>query len=126
MQRNEWKFPYTIASVHEAAITKADYHKERLTYWETTLDQTKALIKSEGLEFDESLANLVSNSYSRAPTVNVRNDLLKDLQECTQKIHEHRAKKNEYDGWVEILSKQPSTSELELKHDDWLFFFGVK
>lgn len=123
MNRNEWDFPYTADKLLQAATTKHDHHKTRLAWWERKKAETVEKVKAEGIEIDESVADIISNSYGRGPTVGVRNDLVRDLQECVLKIREHRDKVSDYDGWMQVLASQGQSS-FNLHHEDWLFFFG--
>ena len=136
MNRNDWKFAYTADVLLKAAKAKHAFHTGRHKWWSEKRETTKALIKSEGIEIDESLAAgdsdkfgggmsaaLLNSTYGRAPSVNIRNDLVADLNECNSKIMEHRNKTNDYSGWIEVLESQGSAS-LMCHQDDWLFFFG--
>ena len=123
MQRQEWVFSYTVEKVLEAAKIKHSYHAGRLGFWLDKNRDIRELIKNEGLEFDESVSDIVSSNY-RDPQVTVRNDLLNAMRETQAKIREHRNKVNEYNGWVTVLTAQLSTASLSLNHDDWLFFFS--
>ena len=123
MLRKDWKFYYNALDVLGAAKTKVSNHNERLQFWLNKHEEIKAKIKSEGIDFDDSLADIVSNSYAGRGSISINDSLLKDHQECKQKIMEHRAKKHEYETWVKVLSTQ-QTGTLELHHDDWLFFWG--
>lgn len=130
MNRNQWKFKLQAPEVFARAEKKFEYHNSRVTFWEKKRDEIKAKIKSEGLEFEESVLadsgntsyHSVSNFQYRQPTVNIRGDLLADLEECNSKVKEHQAKRKDYSNWVTILSQEKQT--LELDHDDFLFFFG--
>lgn len=123
MNRDSWQFTYRATVLCEAAKTKNAHHAERLQWWENKKTEIVERIKAEGIEIDESLANLTSNSYQRGPTVQVRTDLMADLQECVGKTREHRGKAEEYDAWVQVLSAA-GESGFALHNDDWLFFFG--
>jgi len=59
----------------------------------------------------------------RGAQVNIRNDLVRDLQECVGKTQEHREKVKQYDSWTQVLASQGSAS-FDLQQADWLFFFG--
>lgn len=124
MKRREWQFPYTADKLLAAATEKHLYHGTRATWWEGKKAETLTKIKAEGLEIDESVAAGYSNkTFSREATVSVRDDLLRDLQECVQKMHEHREKISHYDAWVQVLASQGSAT-LMVDQEDWLFFFG--
>lgn len=130
MNRASWKFTYTADKLLEAATAKKDFHAGRLDWWAGKRKETEALIRSEGIEIDESVAvgslgyaSSVSNSLHRGPSVNIRNDLVRDLSECVSKTQEHEAKIRDYGAWIQVLASQGQAS-LELQQDDWLFFFG--
>lgn len=123
MNRNVWKFSYTANRLCEAAKKKVEWHTGRKEWWTNKKEEVMTTIKSEGLEIDESVAFKMSSSYNRNTTVNIRNDLLKDLDECVGKMSEHENKVKDYSAWVQVLESQGHVT-LELNHDDWLFFFG--
>ncbi len=122
MKRESWEFPYTADKLLEAATAKSTFHTERLNWWESKKTEVLNTIKAEGLEIDESVALGYSNS-GRNTSVNIRNDLLKDLNECTQKTSEHKVKLQDYDAWIQVLASQGQSS-FPLHQQDWLFFFG--
>ena len=128
MNRASWKFTYTADKLLEAATAKKDFHAGRLDWWANKRKETEALIRSEGIEIDESVAagaytgTSFSNSH-RGPQVNIRNDLVRDLSECVSKTQEHEAKIRDYGAWIQVLASQGQAS-LDLQQDDWLFFFG--
>lgn len=123
--RDQWKFPHKASEVRAAAEKKLAHHQSRLGWWEDKKKEVMEKIKAEGLEIDESLANQVSSSYSRGPTVQVRNDLMNDLTETVQKVKEHRGKAEGYDAWVQVLAAHPAAN-LDLDHKDWLHFFSER
>lgn len=126
--RYEWKFAYSADKLTEAARKKAAHHHTRLEWWTEKQKQVMEKIKAEGLEIDESLVAEYATRFSnlgRGPTVQVREDLLRDLHECVSKTASHRNKERDYEAWVEILSSQGSTT-FELNQADWLFFFSEK
>jgi len=128
MNRNLWKFSYTAEKLLIASHSKKNWHESRLNWWAKKRDEVKETIKSDGIEIDESVAfgstAYVSNkSAHRDSSVSIRNDLVKDLTECVQKVSEHQNKIKDYDAWIQVLESQGQTS-LELHQDDWLFFFG--
>jgi len=122
MQRDKWTFPYAADKLLEAARAKLDFHASRLEWWKKKKEEVLTQIKAEGLEIDESVALGYSNSM-RNTSVNVRNDLLTDLNECVQKINEHKHKMTDYHAWIQVLASQGQAG-FDLHQDDWLFFFG--
>lgn len=126
MNRTKWEFPYHANDLAAAAINKSKHHKERQEWWETKKAEIVEKIKAEGLEIDESLAGEEFSklgNYGRSTTVQIRDDLLRDLQECVGKVKEHRTKIEGYDAWTQVLSSQGSTV-FNLNQEDWLYFFG--
>lgn len=125
MKRDEWKFPHTADVLADAAQKKATHHAERLRWWEGKKTESMDAIRAEGLEIDESLVeeSMKLSNYNRAPTVSIRNDLMRDLNECVAKIKEHRDKEKAYSGWQKVLASQGKAT-LDLEHDDWLYFFA--
>ncbi len=125
MNRDEWKFSYTADRLLEAAMGKKEFHLGRLDWWSKKQKEVEGTIRSEGIEIDESVASAITN-YStahRGAQVNIRGDLVRDLQECVVKVSEHREHIKNYDAWAQVLSSQGSSS-FDLHQDDWLFFFG--
>ena len=126
MNRDTWKFSFSISQVLAGAQKKLAYHTDRLNWWLGKKDEVMNLIRTEGLEIDESLAvGQISKHYSRGPEVTVRNDLREDLDECISKIREHRELCEVYDHWDLVLAGQNNpTGLLELDFKDYLFFFA--
>ncbi len=132
MLRSKWEFQYAADKLAVAAKAKHDYHVGRLAAWKAKQEEVKAKIQKEGIEIDDSLVEEMtaastrfssSNSAYRGPSVNIRNDLVKDLNETVDKVNEHKQKIHDYDGWRQVLAAQ-GTTVVMLNHDDWLFFFG--
>lgn len=125
MNRDKWTFPYTADKLLEAATGKKAFHEGRLQWWTDKRKEVEDKIRSEGIEIDETLADQAgkfSNSY-RGPQVQIRNDLVTDLDECVTKQKEHRSHIQHYDAWMQVLASQ-GQSTFNLNQDDWLFFFG--
>jgi hypothetical protein len=123
MKRDTWTFGYTASQTLKGTLEKIKYHSARLEWWEKTMAEVMENIKASGLVIDMSLANVISNSYGRDPTVKVDNVMMADLRECVQKIQEHRGRVTEYEGWEQVLESQ-GEAQLQLTHEDWLYFFG--
>ena len=131
--KNLWTFPYTADKLLEAAAAKHNHYSERLEWWKNKREEIIAQIRAEGIEVDESVLagqriGSASNdvnplSYNRQPTVQIRNDLVKDLTECVEKVKSHQQYVQEYDAWMQILASQGQSS-LSVDHNDWLFFFA--
>lgn len=127
MLREEWKFDYAAEELAEAARQKLRHHDERLEFWKTKKKSVMDTIRAEGLELDETITSALSNpkarDWHRSAQVMVRKDLQKDLEECLDKLEWHTARRDEYDGWHQVLCAQRD-KRLELQIHDWLFFFG--
>lgn len=128
MNRHAWKFMYTADRLLAATTHKKTWHEGRLSWWAKKRDEIKETIKAEGIEIDESVAfgtdNYLSNKAShRGATVSIRNDLVKDLTECVEKVAEHQNKVKDYDAWMQVLESQ-GLAAFDLNQADWLFFFG--
>ena len=127
MQRDIWKFTYTAARLSEAAATKIAYHEERLSFWKQRRADVIETVRSEGIEVDEAIAVQYSHPKARdweiGSEILVRNDLRKDIVECSKKLAYHTERRDTYDGWRQVLDANPE-ARLALDIDDWLFFFG--
>lgn len=125
MKRMEWEFSYKASDLHAAAEAKHNHHLSRCGWWTSKRKDVEAKIKSEGIEIDVSLVgqSMISNTAYRQPTVCIRDDLMRDMQECVAKAREHEFKAKEYDGWIQVLKSQGSAM-FPLHHEDWMFFFG--
>ncbi len=127
MNRTSWKFSYQADKLLEAAELKRNWHEGRLNWWVKKREEIKDKIRAEGIEIDESVAYddehyKFSSNVNRGPSVNIRNDLVVDLNECVSKVKEHQAKIRDYNSWIQVLASQGQAS-FDLNQDDWLFFF---
>ena len=127
MLRKDWGFDYTAHKLAEAAEAKVAFHRERLGWWKDKRTAVMSTIRSEGLEIDEKIAleyrSPKSRDWKRGSQVMVRNDLQKDLDECSEKLAHHTMQLQQYDGWQQVLVANPE-ARLKLDIEDWLFFFG--
>lgn len=125
MNRDNWEFEYTASALAKAAAAQRDYRLSRVTAWEEKKTEVMDKIKTSGLSVHESVAEKFSNytGAAQGAHVMVDNTLQRDLNECVQKIREHRDLATNYSGWVQVLEANPE-SRLKLKHADWMFFFG--
>lgn len=123
MNRNNWEFDYTAKKLAEAAAIKRDYRQTRVEWWENKKREVMAEIRESGIEINESLAQQYVSNAGRGPTIGIKPELQAKLSECHMKIQDHMEKVRDYDGWVQVLEAN-YTSSMKLKHDDWLFFFG--
>lgn len=127
MKRSEWTFPYTAATLAQAAELKLTFHEERLAFWKAQKESVLATIRREGLEVDEKISmsyrSPKSSDYERGAKVMVRNDLQTDLEEVLDKLRSHTNLRAQYFGWLEALGANPE-STFSLDIDDWQFFYG--
>lgn len=131
MNRNDWEFEYTAGRLATAAMVQRDFRAARVKVWEQKKEETMKRIKDSGLTVHEDIAaDMMSNSVNKystqminGPMVLVDPTMQKDLNECHAKITEHRNLQKQYDAWLQVLDANPE-ARLQLKHDDWMFFFG--
>lgn len=124
MNRHEWEFEYTARDLAKAAKSQQEFRLSRVSWWQGQKKKVMDEIKEAGIEVEESIGSLYSNtSAGMGPQVVVRTDLQRKLTECHKKIEEHTKLAKDYDGWFQVLNGNPE-SRVKLHHDDWLFFFG--
>jgi len=123
--RDRWTFQYPADKLLEATRAKIAFHKGRHEFWTKKRKETEKTIRAEGIEIDESLTDMSSNksNYARGGSVQIRNDLVRDLQECVERQRHHWLVIEDYTGWEQVLASQ-SGHRFDLHHDDWLYFFG--
>lgn len=133
MLRDEWEFQYTAAKLADAAAQQLAFREGRVQVWEAKKAEVIAEIKANGLNVEESIADMLTNaSYAkfsqtrseREATVTIDMKMRRDLQECGEKIREHTDLRNQYKAWLQVLQAQDEQHVLKLHHDDWIFFFG--
>ena len=123
INRSDWEFSYPAGVLAKAAEKKREYRQSRVEWWEKRKAELMLEVKESGLEVSESIATGYSNGAGSGPKVMVRTDLQTKLTECHTRIQKHLEYVREYDGWAQVLSANLN-STLQLKHGDWLFFFG--
>lgn len=126
MLREQWKFNYETGRIVEAVRVKIKHHGERLNFWEGKKEEVMRRIRASGLEIKESLAGAEYSNVARGFDTRVVIDatMQRDLDECTNKIREHRHDAEHYQSWLNVLEPQPHGALLELEYGDYLFFFG--
>lgn len=128
-KRGEWEFEYTASKLAEGAVEQKIFRLNRVNVWTEAKNKLMEEIRESGLEVTESMAAAMSSQYqfgnggAGAPTIHVKQDLQKKLQECFTKIQDHSQAAAEYGGWYQVLSANPE-SRLKLTQADWLYFFG--
>lgn len=127
MSRDKWQFEYTADELAAAALTKLNYHKERLAFWQQKHSEITQAIRAEGVTVEDSIAARLENPKARdwghGTHVSVRSDLQRALNECLDKLEWHTRERDEYDGWHQMLSTH-SGQALQADVSDWQFFFG--
>lgn len=125
MLRNDWKFSYTTEQLLEAAKAKLDYRLSRVSFWQSRLDEAMETLKTSGIEVTESVAAAHGSTYNsrRGTTIQIDPKIEAQVDECQEKLKEHRTEAAAYRGWVEVFTGNPGLS-LDLKYGDWLYFFG--
>lgn len=129
--RDKWTFTYPVKEILEAATDKMEHALGRQQWWEDKKATTLAAIKADGIEIDQSIAEMaysaaaINNTWGgRQTNVVIKPELLKDLHECMSKIEEHKAKAKQYDAWKQVFTAQPPLASYGLNQDDWMYFFG--
>lgn len=125
MQRDKWTFDLTAAELTKAAEAKRVFHAERLEFWNAAQEKVMADVKEKGLDVEEGIGAMHSNvtrGYHGAQIV-IDSTYQRQLNECFEKIEEHRTKLSEYVGWVQVLNANNSRT-YSLNADDYLYFFG--
>jgi len=127
MLREKWEFEYTAAQLSDATVLKLEFHKERFEWWKDKRTTVMATIRSEGIEINEKIAleyrSPKSADWNNGSQVMIRNDLRLALQECQDKLAHHTTKIQDYSGWYQMLSANPTALQ-KLDIEDWLFFFA--
>lgn len=125
MKRSSWLFEYPATRLIVAATNKKASHEKRKEWWEKKKIEVMTKVRESGIEIHDSVAASYSNTKGGyGPRIEIDAGLQRDLNECQTKILEHHDLIKEYDGWLLILNAHPE-AQLELDHDDFLFFFGV-
>ena len=128
--RDKWAVNYSGQQLCDAASAKEERHKLRRKWWLDKKEEVITKIRAEGINVTESivdeLGKLGYSNSTRAfggPVVQVDAGMAAQVQEATQKVHEHQDKVYKYGAWIQMLSAHPAAS-FALDHDDWMFFFG--
>mgnify|MGYP003387052730 CR=1 FL=1 len=123
--RSNWEFSYAASAVCAGARKKLDFVKSRIEFWTNKKEETIAKIRSDGMDFNESLSDMSSNSYSnRNDGVKIKDEFAEDLRECNARLKIHKERSEAYSGWIQVLEAQ-AEAPINLKYDDWLYFFGL-
>lgn len=92
--RGDWVIIRSALAMQEAARDKADYHQERVLWWEAER---------------EDLVAADSDSEER-------------LKECQYKLLFHKEQVQEYTGWVEFFKAMPDEQALQIHQVDFMYF----
>lgn len=123
--RNQWTFPYPVGALLGAARAKLKHHEGRVKWWQ---DKLKKAIKRVpgGLRIHQNIAASYGQGKTQGARINLQIDTetQSQLDECQNKIVQHLRQVADYQGWVQVLAAQPKQMQLQVNHDDYLFFFG--
>lgn len=129
--RSKWTFKYTAATLAEAAKKKAEFREGRVKWWSDKLEQVISEIKNKGLKISRgvgadaskfSMANY--SSTVRGARLVVEDHYQDDLDLCESRVNLHTVAALQYRGWEAMLNDQNRSDQLELTHEDWLYFFA--
>lgn len=123
VNRHNWQFEYSAASLLHAARNKVQLHKSRLDFWSKAKDKVMAEIRESGIDVAESSAGSNYTKSGMTPHVVIDTTLQSKLTECHQKVHEHNNQIKDYEGWMQVMEDNPGKN-FQLTIDDYLYFFG--
>jgi hypothetical protein len=131
MKRHEWTFKYSGTKLAEAARHQLEFRISRIAAWEAKKEEVMAQIRESGMTIKEDLAaHMLMNTmkYSATnqnsgPQIVIDQTMQDNLNECFQKINEHKGLEKQYSAWVQVFEANPE-AHLDLHQDDWIFFFG--
>src|SRR5688572_14342564 len=136
VKREKWKFDYTAKVLAAAAQMKKEWHDSRLAFWEERQKVVEEKIQKEGVKIDRSQLLRIANNaaqgfasvsnYSRQPTVEIDEEMIRDLNECLEKVKGHRNHADNYQGWLQLFRSLAPEAILKLNHDDYLYFFDER
>lgn len=130
--REDWTFSYLASKVAQGAREQLKFRQGRVKVWEAKKAEVIKQIKKGGLKMSESVAAQLSNSTKYNTTAvrgraaaefKIDEAMQQDLDECLSKIEGHKELVASYTAWIQVLEANPNC-ELNLKHGDWMFFFG--
>ncbi|MGQ0621390.1 MAG: hypothetical protein ACT4QA_15955 [Panacagrimonas sp.] len=125
MKRKEWLFAYDAAKLADAASTRKAEHLKLREWWEVRKTETLDKVRDHGVEVQESVGAVVSSTKGAySARIQIDPALRRDLDECHSKIQGHAEKLAQFAGWEQVLRAHPD-AELQLDHEDYLFFFGT-
>jgi hypothetical protein len=126
--RYDWTFQMTQAEVLEGAKAKHKMHGERYEFWTGKLAEVTSELRAYGLEISDPMADLVrsikASSYGGGVSVKVKPEWTEKLRQAQEKVMDHRKHHQFYGAWVACLSIGDGSRLLDLRQDDWSFFFG--
>jgi hypothetical protein len=118
--RDRWVFRYKPVEVLAAAERLAKHHAERHQWWDKERQAAEAELKKKGFEYRER-ATSVGQDFQIVGDP----ELIRRLNQCKQKSHDHQEAQRLYEIWARALKaraeRQPG-EELELKINDIVFF----
>lgn len=130
--REDWTFEYTAHNVAKGAREQLKFRLGRVAVWEKKKAEVIKKIQKGGLKLSESVAAQLSNATKynttavrgrQAAEFKIDETMQQDLDECLAKIEGHKELVASYTAWIQVLEANPNVL-LNLKHGDWMFFFG--
>ena len=117
--RDKLQFDYTGETLAVACEKKRDHHEGRHAHWAAELEIARAAFKGAGVEFRDY--SVTGGGIRTQALV----DPLKQqrLDECSSKVTEHRAKREEYDRWARGF-RANGDSHFALDPED-IAYFGL-
>jgi hypothetical protein len=123
--RSTWKFPFGITDVRDAANVKASYHREREEYWALDVTEAEKELREKGVDLREFEATGGKQFQAVIDPARAQR-----LSEAKAKRDSHKAKAEQYEGFVAGLAKLQgeagvaNNGTLELTIDD-IAHFGL-
>ena len=116
MKRDKHEFQFTGKQISEAADREAQYHRNRLQFWDQEKNVAVEAIKGAGLQVRQyEVTGGMTTQVVFDPTLQAR------LSQCESKIIIHKRAKDEYQIHAACYGTQPDRS-YELNPDDVIYF----
>jgi len=120
--RDVWVFHVSTEDVVAAAKARTAFHAGRRQHWSDERDRIEALLRTEGIQFHQTVraGHMSSTGYGQAATFD--NQLMRQHQEAQERIDFHETAREKMAGYAHALSRVSGQS-LELTVDDFLYFW---
>src|SRR5574340_1262485 len=113
MQRENWRYQYTIKQLKKAVAGRITYHSGRLDFWAKELEIAKENLKSASTEIKEfpvtggtRLQVVVDPTWERR------------TNECQFKVEMHRNKVTEFKKYRDVFAPSSEADVMTLDMDD--------